>query len=221
MISDKIKLLRQLKTQAAHLEAGLVAHRRAALAVLPAQYGYPNLAAFIRALRQAAGARPGAGTRAKPAPALSPVRPRPRITPETKAAVKAAFETGQSGQAVARQFGISFSSAQNLKKAFGLTRARARAVVPPAAVAAIGPLRVAGPPVAASLPPPPPDLAPVDLPVLVPGAEIEFRHQLATELARTLVKLGDTRLKPFEWRSWREYEKRIRAAAVGQVNLPD
>jgi hypothetical protein len=36
---------------------------------------------------------------------------------------------------------------------------------------------------------------------------------MVEELARTLVKLGDTHLKPFEWRSWREHEKRIRAAA--------
>jgi hypothetical protein len=62
-------------------------------------------------------------------------------------------------------------------------------------------------------PPAPPDLAPADIPVLVPGAEAEYRRQMVDELARTLVKLGDTRLKPFEWRSWREHEKRLRAAA--------
>jgi hypothetical protein len=59
----------------------------------------------------------------------------------------------------------------------------------------------------------PPDLAPSEIPVLVPGGEAEYRRAMAEELARTLVKLGDTRLKPFEWRSWREHEKRIRAAA--------
>jgi transposase-like protein len=210
MISDQIKLLGQLKAQAARLEAGLAAQRRAALAALPGQYGYPNLAAFIRALKQAAGARPRAKTMGKPAPA--PVRSHPRISPEIKAAVKAAFEAGGTGQAVAREFGISFSSAQNLKKAFGLTRARSRATVQP--------VTLAPPPPAAAIPPPP-DLAPAEIPVLVAGAEIEFRHQLAAELARTLVKLGDTKLKPFEWRSWREHEKKIRAAAVGQVSLPD
>ncbi len=59
----------------------------------------------------------------------------------------------------------------------------------------------------------PPDLAPTEIPVLVPGGETEYRRQMVEELARTLVKLGDTHLKPFEWRSWREHEKRIRAAA--------
>ena len=76
----------------------------------------------------------------------------------------------------------------------------------------------APPPVA---PATPPDLAPAEIPVLVPGAEAEFRRQMMNELALTLEKLGDVKLKPFEWRSWREHEKRIRAAAVGLVNLPD
>jgi hypothetical protein len=67
----------------------------------------------------------------------------------------------------------------------------------------------------------PPDLAPADLPTFRPGAEVEFRRQMTEELARTLAKLGDTRLKPFEWRSWREHEKKIRAAAGGLMTLPD
>lgn len=36
-----------------------------------------------------------------------------------------------------------------------------------------------------------------------------------------LLKLHDDRLKPFEWRSWRNYAKRIRAAAAGRVVLPE
>ena len=67
----------------------------------------------------------------------------------------------------------------------------------------------------------PPDLAPAELPVLVPGAEAEHQRRLVSELSRTMAKLGDEKLKPFEWRSWREYEKRIRAAAAGLVALPD
>ncbi len=67
----------------------------------------------------------------------------------------------------------------------------------------------------------PPDLAPTDIPVLKAGGEVEFRRAMIDELARTLAKLGVTRLKPFEWRFWRGHEKRIRAAAVGLVALPD
>ena len=79
-------------------------------------------------------------------------------------------------------------------------------------------------PAAAPTPPTPsapPDLAPAEIPVLVPGAEIEFRRQLIAELERTIVKLHDEKLKAFEWRSWREYEKKIRAAALGLVALPE
>ncbi len=82
-------------------------------------------------------------------------------------------------------------------------------------------------PVAAPKPPSPPspsappDLAPETIPVLVPGAETEFRRQLVAELERTLLKLHDEKLKPFEWRSWREHEKKIRAAAMGLVALPE
>ena len=67
----------------------------------------------------------------------------------------------------------------------------------------------------------PPDLAPAEIPVLVPGAEAEFRRQLVAELERTLLKLHDEKLKAFEWRSWREHEKKIRAAALGLVALPE
>ena len=81
-------------------------------------------------------------------------------------------------------------------------------------------------PVAAPTPPSPsvsapPDLAPAEIPVLVPGAETEFRRQLLAELERTLLKLHDEKLKAFEWRSWREHEKKIRAAALGLVALPE
>jgi hypothetical protein len=68
-------------------------------------------------------------------------------------------------------------------------------------------------PVKTPTPATPPDLAPTEIPVMVPGGEAEYRRAMVEELARTLVKLGDTHLKPFEWRSWREHEKRIRAAA--------
>jgi transposase-like protein len=219
MVPSNIKLLRQIKARAARLEASLGAARSAALAALPAQYGYPSVAAFIKALKAAAGARePAPVSRLAPNPHGEKTT-RPRITEEIKAAAKTALAAGQTSQTVARELGISFSSVQNLKKSFGLTRSRSRRPAAPAPAPAPAVSAAAAP--APLLPPPPPDLAPAEVPVLVPGAEIEFRHRLATELARTLVKLGDTKLKPFEWRSWREHEKKIRAAAVGHVNLAD
>ncbi len=106
-----------------------------------------------------------------------------------------------------------------------VAKAAPKPVVKPRPVTSLPPVPVrpvVAPPAPAPGPPAaPPDLAPAEIPVLVPGAEVEFRRQMVAELARTLEKLGDFKLKPFEWRSWREHEKRIRAAAVGLVNLPD
>ena len=92
----------------------------------------------------------------------------------------------------------------------------------PASVPTPALARPAAPPVTPPSPPAAPsDLAPAEIPVLVPGGEIEFRRKMVDALAQTLAKLGDTRLKPFEWRSWREHEKKIRVAAVGLVALPE
>ena len=52
------------------------------------------------------------------------------VTDEIKAAVKGGFEAGKKAGAIAKEVGISPTSAQALKKAFGLTMPRA---VPPAA----------------------------------------------------------------------------------------
>ena len=95
--------------------------------------------------------------------------------------------------------------------------ARPAFVVRPAVAVPVAAPKQPSPP----LPSAPPDLAPAEIPVLVPGAETEFRRQIIAELERTLLKLHDEKLKAFEWRSWREHEKKIRAAALGLVTLPE
>jgi hypothetical protein len=98
---------------------------------------------------------------------------------------------------------------------------RAMVPLPPAARAVATPVAApASPPVPAA-PAAPADLAPAEIPQMVAGAEAEYRRQMVSALNHALGKLGDTTLKPFEWRSWREYEKKIRAAAVGSVSLPE
>jgi hypothetical protein len=136
MVTDKIKLLAQLKSQAAKLEAALDAQRPAALAALPAEYGFHSLAAFIKALRQAATAAPAA-RRGRKARVAKPTKgKRARVTDEIKAAVKAGFEAGKRAGAIAREVGISPASVQALKKASGFTKSRAPA---PAAQYPVGP----------------------------------------------------------------------------------
>jgi len=55
-----------LKAQTAKLEASLAESRPAALAALPAEYGFTDLKSFIKALKAAAGAKPKAKRGRKP-----------------------------------------------------------------------------------------------------------------------------------------------------------
>jgi transposase-like protein len=139
MVTDKIKELSRLRAQAAKLEASLADARPAALAALPAQYGYASLALFIKALKSAASAKPGKKRGRKPgkrAKAAKPAkRKRARVTDEVRAAVKAALEQGRKAGAIAKEVGISMGTVNVLKKAFGLTKARGLAPVAPAPAA--------------------------------------------------------------------------------------
>ena len=125
MITDKLKELAQLKAQAAKLEAALEAQRPAALAALPAEYGFADLKSFIKALKAAAGAKPKAKRGRKAGTKVAKgKRTRGRITEEIKLAVKTALEQGKKAGAIAKEVGISYASIQNLKKTFGFTKSR-------------------------------------------------------------------------------------------------
>jgi hypothetical protein len=133
MITDKIKELAALKAQAAKLEAAVEAGRAAELSTLPESYGYASLKEFIKALKQAAKAKPKARkVKAAKAPKAGK-KTRARITPEVKAQVKVAVEAGKTGAVIAKEFGISIASLHNVKKEFGLTKARVVTETPPAA----------------------------------------------------------------------------------------
>jgi DNA-binding NarL/FixJ family response regulator len=132
MVTEKIKQLADLKAKAAKLEASLEAQRPAALAALPAEFGFDSLAAFIKALKAASGRKyKTKKTGTAKAPKTPRRRKRVKITPEIKAAVKAATEAGRTGAAIAKELGISSASVQNVKKEFGLTKPR-RVATPPA-----------------------------------------------------------------------------------------
>ncbi len=131
MITDKLKELAQLKAQAAKLEASLEAARPAALAALPAEYGFDSLSAFIKALKQAATAKPAAKRGPKAKAAKPAKRKRAKVTDEIRAAVKAALEQGKKAKAIAKEVGISPASVNVLKKALGLTKPRGVAPAAP------------------------------------------------------------------------------------------
>jgi hypothetical protein len=130
MVIDKIKQLADLKAKAAKLEASLEAQRPAALAALPAEFGFDSLAAFIKALKQAAGHKYKVRKTKAPKVTKTRKRKRTRITDEVKAAVKAAAEAGKTGAVISKELGISAASVQNVKKELGLTKPRASAVPP-------------------------------------------------------------------------------------------
>jgi hypothetical protein len=128
MVTDKIKELADLKEKAAKLEAKVIVERRAELAALPAAYGYDNLKAFIKALKESAGKRRGR----KPGKQGKPGRPagkrkRAKVTPEIRDKVKAAVQAGEKGAAIAKKYSLSVQTVQNIKKAFGLVKSRSAA----------------------------------------------------------------------------------------------
>ena len=141
--TDQIAELEKAKAKLAQAEAKLAADRVSALAKLPGDYGYSSLNEFIKALKAAAG-KAGKVKKAKAAKApkapkapKAEKRTRAKITPELKQQVIAAVQAGDSGAKIAKSFGISLPSVQNIKKEAGLVKARAtaEAVVPVAPAA--------------------------------------------------------------------------------------
>jgi hypothetical protein len=123
MVTDTVKELQAAKAKVAALEQSFAKELNQKLAKLPSEYGFDSLPAFIKALKQATGGRRGpkpgkvagkSGKRSK----------RAKITPELKDKVKAAVNAGKTGAAIAKEFGISLPSVQNIKKAFGLVKKR-------------------------------------------------------------------------------------------------
>jgi hypothetical protein len=140
---DQIAELEKAKAKLAQAEAKLSADRVAALAKLPSDYGYASLNDFIKALKDADGkgakktkpAKAAKGPKLPKAPKAAKGK-RAKITDEIKAQVKALAEAGKTGQEIAKELGISQPSVQNIKKAFGLVKARAVAEVAAPVVAA-------------------------------------------------------------------------------------
>ncbi len=127
MVTEKIQELAALQAKAAKLQAAIESQRTSELASLPGDYGYSSLNEFIKALKAAAGSRGARKARGKAkaaAPKKGGRRKRAKITAELKAQVKSAVEAGKTGAAIAKEFGISVPSVQNIKKELGLVKKR-------------------------------------------------------------------------------------------------
>ncbi|MGH7959448.1 MAG: helix-turn-helix domain-containing protein, partial [Opitutaceae bacterium] len=110
------------------LEQSIAAERNQELAALPAQFGFPDAASFIAAVKAATGARRGRRPKAKSAGQARATtgkrRKRAKITDATRAEVKKLVEAGKSGTEIAKAVGISLPSVQNVKAQLGLVKKR-------------------------------------------------------------------------------------------------
>jgi DNA invertase Pin-like site-specific DNA recombinase len=133
MLTDKIKELEAAKAKVEELEQKIVVERSAELAALPASFGFESVAAFVKAVRAAAGgksvkrrkARKTAKKAKKKQQKKKKTRTRAKITDVTRAEVKKLVEAKKTGAEIAKALGISLPSVQNIKKALGLVKARA------------------------------------------------------------------------------------------------
>jgi len=130
MLTEKIKELEAAKAKVDELEQKIAAERTAELAALPASLGFESVAAFVKAVRAAAGGKPVKRRKArkaasKPKKKQKKTRTRAKITDETRAEVKKLVEAKKTGAEIAKTLGISLPSVQNIMKALGLVKARA------------------------------------------------------------------------------------------------
>jgi hypothetical protein len=122
MVTDTIKQLQAAKAKVAALEQSIAKAQGQKLAKLPEQYGFDDMPAFIEALKQVAGGKPGRKA-AKPGKPGKRAK-RAKITPEVKDKVKEFVKAGKTGAAIATDLGISLPSVQNIKKELGLVKKR-------------------------------------------------------------------------------------------------
>ncbi len=133
--TDQLQDLQRLQAQARTLEKTISAAREAALASLPAQFGFATAREFLTAFK--------AATRHRSVPAVVKVVPartagqvetpksrkprrrrRAKVTDQTRADVKKLAAAGKTGLQIAKALGISRPTVQNIKKALGLTQRR-------------------------------------------------------------------------------------------------
>ena len=123
MVTDTVKELQAAKAKVAALEQSFAKELSQKLVKLPSDYGFDSLPAFIKALKQATGGRPGRKA-AKVAGKVGKRSKRAKITPEVKDKVKAFVNAGKTGAVIAKELGISVPSVQNIKKELGLVKKR-------------------------------------------------------------------------------------------------
>lgn len=118
-ITEKTKQLAAYRAKVAELQEQVDKDRTKILANLHEEYGFADANELIKAIRAAAD-----GRRGRPPRKAGGHRKHARITVELKEKIKAALQAGRTGGKVAVEFGVSLPSVYNIKKAFGLVKAR-------------------------------------------------------------------------------------------------
>jgi DNA invertase Pin-like site-specific DNA recombinase len=128
MLTPKLQKLAGYKAKVEALEKSLKAERDALLRSLHTETGFASREELIAALQSlSAGAKRGRkpGKAASAAPAGRRGRKkRATITPELRNDIIAAVKSGGTGSAVAKKFGVSLPTVQNIKRDAGLTKKR-------------------------------------------------------------------------------------------------
>ena len=127
MFESNLKSVLEIEEKARKARAELEKTRIAELKALPKRFGYETLEAFIKDLKEAAGKRAPKGSKAakaakEPKAAKTGKRKRVKVTPELRSQIIADLQAGKKGVAVAKQFGISYPTLMNIKKAAGLVK---------------------------------------------------------------------------------------------------
>lgn len=136
MITDTLKEIESTKSKLAELQKKADSERGKQLNGLHTSLGYATRDELIAALRGLEGGvkvkgrrgrKPKAAAAAPASAAATPTKKRSkraRITDDTRQKIVAALKGGAKGTQVAKDYGISLPSLQNIKKAAGLTKNR-------------------------------------------------------------------------------------------------
>jgi hypothetical protein len=128
MLNKKLKEISLYKAKIAALEKSILAERQTKLKKLQSDLGYSSTADLIEALRSLNGAAPSAsrGKASSSTAAASGAgrkrRKRAKVTDEMRQGMVTALRGGGKAADVAKQFGVSIPTVQNVKRAAGLTR---------------------------------------------------------------------------------------------------
>lgn len=129
MLFKRMQELASQKAKLVELENAVLAERESQLLRLHSDLGYETRAELIKALQSLKTKGPKRGrkkvrgkAKAKAAAPAKKKRTRAKITPEIRDGIIEAVKAGGTGAAVAKKFGVSLPTVQNIKRAAGLTR---------------------------------------------------------------------------------------------------